>query len=114
VNGIVDGELHASPLKGYDLNLMSSGEDLPASGERSVFIQSAEDGGYVVRIFDQPDVYSDYTVSSGDLSDSIAEKFEGSSELTEKQFKEYLTSNLGHTPLKSRVGHVCLAYLLLI
>jgi predicted RNase H-like HicB family nuclease len=73
---------------------MSSGEDLPASGERSVFIQSAEDGGYVVRIFDQPDVYSDYTVSSGDLSDSIAEKFEGSSELTEKQFKEYLTSNL--------------------
>jgi hypothetical protein len=76
---------------------MSSGEDLPASGERSVFIQSAEDGGYVVGIFDQPDVYSDYTVSSGDLSDSIAEKFEGSSELTEKQFKEYLTSNLGHT-----------------
>lgn len=87
---------------GYDLNLMSSEGTLPESGYHSVFIQNTANDGYIIRIFDQSDDYTDYKNLSGEISEAIAAKFDGTSELNDRGFCDYLTSNLGHTPSESR------------
>jgi hypothetical protein len=78
---------------------MSSEGALPESGHRSIFIQSTANDGYIIRIFDQSDDYTDYENLSEEISGAIAAKFNGSSDLNDSEFRDYLTSNLGHTLL---------------
>jgi hypothetical protein len=97
----VADHLECADLEGYDLNLMSSEGTLPESGYHSVFIQNTANDGYIIRIFDQSDDYTDYKNLSGEISEAIAAKFDGTSELNDSGFCDYLTSNLGHTHLEA-------------
>ena len=76
---------------------MSSEDTFPELGHHSIFIQNTAKDGYVLRIFDQSDDYTDYKDLSGEISEAIAAKFDGSSDLNDEEFLDYLTSNLGHT-----------------
>ncbi len=68
------------PLHTYDLNFIPSNDTLPKSGDHSIFIQNAQNNGFVVRIFNEAGIYKDYSVTKPESVKKISDKREQSSD----------------------------------